>query len=64
MAVRDAWVIQRLSSVLPISVAESAVCAIGLITLGVKCAGARSAGNQHAACQEAGAGDGMDHGVP
>ena len=31
---------------------------IGLITLEVKCAGARSAGNPHAACDVAGVGNG------
>ena len=33
--------------------------AIGPITLDAKCAGARSAGNPHAACEEAGAGNGF-----
>jgi len=32
--------------------------AVGPITLDAKCAGARSAGNPHAACDAAGAGDG------
>ena len=32
---------------------------IGLINLDVKCVGARSAGNPHAACDEAGAGNGI-----
>ena len=32
--------------------------AIGPVTLDAKCAGARSAGNPHAACDAAGAGDG------
>ena len=32
---------------------------ISHITLGKKCVGARSAGNPHAACEEAGAGDGV-----
>ncbi len=31
----------------------------GHITLDAKCAGARSAGNPHAACEEAGAGNGL-----
>ena len=34
--------------------AERSSSIIGLITLGEKCAGARSAGNAHAACEEAG----------
>jgi hypothetical protein len=42
--------------------AESGSRTIGLITLGPKPAGARSAGNPHAACEEAGAGNGVtDH---
>ena len=32
---------------------------IGLINFDVKCAGARSAGNPHATCDAAGAGDGF-----
>ena len=36
---------------------ESGTGWIGLITLEAKCAGARSAGNPHAACDEAGAGN-------
>jgi hypothetical protein len=38
--------------------AESCPGSIGFITLGEKCAGARSAGNPHAACEVAGAGNG------
>ena len=37
---------------------ESCPGSIGLITLGEKCAGARSAGDPHAACEVAGAGNG------
>ena len=36
---------------------------IGRITLGMKCAGARSAGNPHATCDVAGAGDGFTVGL-
>ena len=39
--------------------AESGASLIGLITLDEKCAGARSAGNPHAACDVAGAGNGL-----
>src|SRR5208283_1139074 len=39
--------------------AESGSGWTGHITLGVKCAGARSARNPHAACDEAGAGNGL-----
>ena len=37
--------------------AESGASLIGLINLEAKCAGARSAGNPHAACDEAGNGN-------
>ncbi len=36
---------------------------IGLITLNEKCAGARSAGNPHAACEAEGTGNGVTEGV-
>ena len=39
--------------------AESGASLIGLITLGEKCAGARSAGKPHAACDVAGVGNGL-----
>ena len=41
---------------------ESGSDAIGFINLGAKCAGKRSAGNPHAAFEEAGAGDGATDG--
>ena len=40
-----------------VAIAERSSGTIGLITLGEKCAGARSAGNPHAACDVAGAGN-------
>ena len=40
-----------------LTTAERSSGTIGLITLGEKCAGARSAGNPHAACEVAGAGN-------
>ncbi len=39
-------------------VVDSGASRIGLINLGMKCAGTRSAGNPHAACDVAGAGNG------
>ncbi len=41
---------------------ESSSSAIGPITLGEKCAGKRSAGNPHAAFEEAGVGNGAESG--
>ena len=46
------------TQVLP-ATGESNSNSIGPITLGEKCAGARSAGNPHAACEVAGAGNGV-----
>jgi hypothetical protein len=42
-----------------VATAESNSGTIGLITLDEKCAGARSAGNPHAACEVAGIGNGI-----
>ncbi len=42
-----------------LATAESSSGTLGLITLEEKCAGARSAGNPHAACEVAGAGNGI-----
>ena len=58
MAVRDARTFQPVSSRLSIVLLERYCELIGRITLDAKCAGARSAGNPHAACDAAGAGDG------
>ena len=58
MAVRNARTFQPVSSRLTIVLLERYCELIGHITLDAKCAGARSAGNPHAACDAAGAGDG------
>jgi hypothetical protein len=58
MVVWDAGTLSSVSSVLCTAVPESRVQSIGRITLEVKCAGARSAGNPHATCEVAGAGNG------
>ncbi len=53
----------RLAAVAPpmaiAAVGDSGANMIGLINLGMKCAGTRSAGNPHAACDVAGAGNGI-----
>ncbi len=53
----------RLAAVAPpmaiAAVVESGASMIGLINLEMKCAGTRSAGNRHAACDVAGAGNGI-----
>ncbi len=53
----------RLAAVAPpmatAAVGDSGANMIGLINLGMKCAGTRSAGNPHAACDVAGAGNGV-----
>ncbi len=58
MVVRDTRSLQRLSSLLLLIIPESGFHRIGLIRLDVKCAGARSAVNPHAACDAAGTGNG------
>ena len=58
MAVRHAWFVQRLPSALARH-AESSLRMIGPITLDAKRTGERSAGNPHAAFDEAGAGNGV-----
>jgi hypothetical protein len=58
MAVRDARPFQGIPSRLSIVLLERCCELTGHITLAVKCAGARSAVNPHAACDAAGAGDG------
>jgi hypothetical protein len=58
MAVWDARAVQCVSSFLLTAAHESCSALIGLITLAAKCAGARSAGNPHATCDAAGAGNG------
>ncbi len=57
MAVRGPRALQRVPRLVPATV-ESSPSVIGLITLGEKCAGARSAGNPHAACEAEGTGNG------
>ena len=58
MALRDAGSVQPVSRLIP-AVYDSGSHSIGLITLDVKGAGARSAGNPHATCDVAGVGDGI-----
>jgi len=53
---KDQPYIARLGEV-HLATAERSFGTIGLITLDEKCAGARSAGNPHAACEVAGAGN-------
>jgi len=47
------------SPVTILAISDSGASMIGLINLGTKCAGTRSAGNPHAACDVAGAGNGI-----
>src|SRR5450631_2377948 len=58
MAVRSAWFVQRLP-VASMVRCESRPSTIGPITLGTKQTGAPSAGNLHAGCDVAGAGNGF-----
>jgi len=57
MALRNVGSVQPVSRFVP-AVSDSGSHPIGLITLDVKSAGARSAGNPHATCDVAGVGDG------
>lgn len=60
MAVQESRTVRDLSCLATQAVTvESAPSAIGPITLDAKQVGARSAGNPHAACDEAGAGNGV-----
>ena len=59
MDVRDCRTVHRLPSSISRSFAERRPGSIGHITLRRKCAGARSAGKPHAACDVAGAGNGL-----
>ena len=59
MDVRDRRTVHRLPSSMSRSFAERRPGSIGHITLRGKCAGARSAGKPHAACDVAGAGNGL-----
>ena len=58
MALRNVGSVQPVSRFVP-AVSDSGSHPIGLITLDVKSAGARSAGNPHATCDVAGVGDGI-----
>ena len=58
VALRDPWSVQPVPRLVP-AVSDSGSCRIGLITLDVKGAGARSAGNPLATCDVAGVGDGI-----
>ena len=58
MAVRPAWVVQRLPAASMVS-RESTSSTIGHITLGMKQTGKPSAGNPHAGFDVAGAGNGF-----
>ena len=59
MDVRDCRTVHRLPSSISRSFAERRPGSIGHITFRGKCAGARSAGKPHAACDVAGAGNGL-----
>ena len=59
MDVRDCRTVHRLPSSMSRSFAERRPGSIGPITLRGKCAGARSAGKPHAACDVVGAGNGL-----
>ena len=59
MDVRDCRTVHRLPSSMSRRFAERRPGSIGHITLRGKCAGARSAGKPHAACDVAGAGNGL-----
>ena len=59
MDLRDCRTVHRLLSSISRSFAERRPGSIGHITLRGKCAGARSAGNPRAACDVAGAGNGL-----
>ena len=59
MDVRDCRTVHRLPSSISRRFAERRPGSIGHITLRGKCAGARSAGKPHAACDVAGAGNGL-----
>ena len=59
MDVRDSRSVHRLPSSISRSFAERRPGSIGHISLRGKCAGARSAGKPHAACDVAGAGNGL-----
>ena len=59
MDVRDCRTVHRLPRSISRSFAERRPGSIGHITLRGKCAGARSAGKPHAACDVAGAGNGL-----
>ena len=59
MDVGDCRTVHRLPSSMSRSFAERRPGSIGHITLRGKCAGARSAGKPHAACDVAGAGNGL-----
>ena len=59
MDVRDCRTVHRLPSSISRRLAERRPGSIGHITLRGKCAGARSAGKPHAACDVAGAGNGL-----
>ena len=58
MAVRSAWFVQQLPAPSMVK-CESRTSTIGHITLDPKQTGALSAGNPHAGCDVAGAGDGF-----
>ena len=62
MAIRDSGAVQRLPG--SAAIAESRTSRIGLINLEVKQTGERSAGNLHAAFDEAGAGNVAYAGAP
>ena len=59
MDVRECRTVHRLPSSISRRLAERRPGSIGHITLRGKCAGARSAGKPHAACDVAGAGNGL-----
>jgi hypothetical protein len=58
VALRDPWSVQQVPRLVP-AVSDSGSHRIGLITLDVKGAGARSAGNPLATCDVAGVGNGI-----
>ena len=58
MALRDSWSVQQAPHLVS-AVSDSGSYPIGLITLDVKGAGARSAGNPLATCDVAGVGNGI-----
>ena len=58
VALRDSWSVQQVPRLVS-TVSDSGSYRIGLITLDVKGAGARSAGNPLATCDVAGVGNGI-----